>query len=183
MLKRIWQVLVLVAVISFFVLLQFSLISALPNPFRQFNLVLVVLIFILFFLDFRLSLISALIAGFWLDVISFNFFGFYLLILFATLLLAQWILKNWLTNRSFYTLISLMLSLTFFYNLLAATILYLVSADSGTFFLWQSHFWSTLAYQILWSFLAALILFNIAVASSKKIRPFFLEKKSLYDNI
>jgi len=183
MMKRIWQILILSLVVSFFVLIQFSFISSLPNPFCQFNLVLVVLIFILFFLDFRLSLISALVAGFWLDVVSFNFFGFYLLILFATLLLAQWILKNWLTNRSFYTLISLMLSLTFFYNILAAVILYIASSDPGTFFLWQAHFWTTLAYQILWSFLAALILFNIAVASSKKIRPFFLEKKSLYDNI
>jgi len=89
MLKRIWQLIILISVISFFVLLQFSFISALPNPFRQFNLILVVLIFILFFLDFRLSLISALIAGFWLDIISFNFFGFYLLILFATVLLAD----------------------------------------------------------------------------------------------
>lgn len=183
MLKRIWQIIILISVISFFVLLQFSLISALPDPFRQFNLILIVLIFILFFLDFRLSLFSALIAGFLLDVISFNFFGFYLLILLFTLLLAQWILKNWLTNRSLYTLAALMLGLTFFYNILAGFTLFLVSSESSTFFLWQSHFWLKVAYQIIWSLVSSLILFNLAVASSKRIRPFFLEKKSLYDNI
>ncbi len=183
MLKRIWQIIILISVISFFVLLQFSLISALPDPFRQFNLILIVLIFILFFLDFRLSLFSALISGFLLDVISFNFFGFYLLILLLTLLLAQWILKNWLTNRSFYTLCALMLGLTFVYNVLAAFILFLASSGFNSFFLWQSNFWLKVAYQIMWSLLSALVLFNLAVMSSKRIRPFFLEKKSLYDNI
>lgn len=183
MLKRVWQIIILFSVISFFVLLQFSLISAIPNPFRQFNLVLVILIFILFFLDFHLSLFSSLIAGFLLDLASFNFFGFYLLILFFTLIFAQWILKNWLTNRSFYTLSALMLVLTFFYNFLAALILYLVSSSESTFFLWQADFWIKVFYQMGWSFLLSLILFNLAVASSKKIRSFFLEKKSLYDNI
>lgn len=183
MLKHIWQIAILIAVISFFVIFQFSFISALPNPFRQFNLVLIVLIFILFFLDFRLSVFSSLIAGFWLDILYFNFFGFYLLILFIMVLLAQWILKNWLTNRSLYTLLALMVGLTFFYNLLAAFILFLVSSDLSSFFLWQSHFWLKVLYQIVWSFTSSLVLFNLALASSKKIKSFFLEKKSLYDNI
>ncbi|MFZ4631903.1 MAG: hypothetical protein ACOYL8_01690 [Patescibacteria group bacterium] len=183
MLKNIWQMIILILFISFFVLLQFSFISALPNPFRQFNLVLFALIFILFFLDFRLSLVSALIAGFGLDLVSFNFFGFYLLIFFCTLLLAQFILKDWLTNRSFYTLLTLMVGLTFFYNILAALILYLVSSDYSAFFLWQSHFWLIVFYQIAWGFLVSLLMFNLLSFLSKKIKPFFLEKKSLYDSI
>ena len=163
---------------SFLVLIQFSFISSLINPFRQFNLILVVLIFILFFIGFRVALISALISGFLMDIISFNFFGFYLLIFSSILLLAEWILRDWLTNRSFYTLLVLMFGMTVFYNLLAATILYLVGSNYNTFFLWQSHFWLTLAYQIIWSFVASLILFNLAVMLSKRIKPFFLEKKS-----
>jgi len=178
MIKRIWQIFVLFLSISFLALLQFSFISALPDPYRQLNLILIILTFILFFLDFYTALLSALIAGFWLDVLSFHFFGFYLIIFFSTLFLAQWVLKNWLTNRSFYTLIALMVGLTVFYNLLAATILSVFSSSLNAFFLWQSHFWITLAYQSLWSFLAALILFNLATLVSKRIKPFFLEKKT-----
>ncbi len=178
MAKRISQIIILVFVVSFLALLQFSFISALPDPYRQFNLILILLTFILFFLDFRVALISALVAGLWLDVLSFHFFGFYLIIFFSTLFLAQWILKNWLTNRSFYTLLALMVGLTVFYNLLAAIILSLISSSHSTFFLLESHFWLTLAYQSIWSFLSALILFNLAGLLSRRIKPFFLEKKS-----
>jgi len=163
---------------SFLVLIQFSFVSSLPDPFRQFNLVLVALMFFIFFLDFRIALISALIGGFWMDVASFNFFGFYLLIFFSVLLIAQWILKDWLTNRSFYALLALMLGMTFLYNIFAATILFIISSNYSTFFLFQSHFWLILAYQCLWSVLSSLILFNIAALLSKRIKPFFLEKKS-----
>ncbi|MEI6528835.1 MAG: hypothetical protein WCN88_00320 [Candidatus Falkowbacteria bacterium] len=178
MLERIWKIIILILIISALALLQFSLISALPEPYRQFNLVLTVLTFTLFFIDFRVSLIAALIAGFWLDVLSFHFFGFYFIIFFFSLLVSQWILKNWLTNRSLYSLLALMVSSTFFYNFLAAIILYTFSADYKTFFLFQSNFWLTLFYQSIWSVLSALILFNLAALVSKRIKPFFLEKKS-----
>lgn len=178
MLKKIWQILILIGIISFLALLQFSFISSLPNPFRQINLLLIVLIFVLFFLDFRIASISALIAGFWLDVMSFNFFGFYIIVFFVCLLFAQWILKNWLTNRSFYSLLVIMVSTTLVYNILASSIMYISSTDYATFFLWQKNFWLIVAYQSLWSFLSALILFNVAVLVSKRIKPFFLEKKS-----
>jgi len=176
--KNVWQITILVLIMSILAILQFSFISALPDPFRQCNLVLIILTFILFFLDFRVALLAALISGFWLDIMSFNFFGFHLLIFFVVLLLAQSILKNWLTNRSFYTLLSLMLGITVFYNLLSAITLYLASDYHYTFFLLQSSFWTTLLYQGMWSLFASLILFNLAALLSRRIKPFFLEKKS-----
>lgn len=176
--KRFWQNLILVGLVSFFTLLQFSFISALPDPFRQFNLILIILVFALFFLDFHISLISALVAGFWLDVMSFHFFGFYITIFFLSLLFAQWILKDWLTNRSFYSLLAIMAGSTIFYNILAAAILYMFSADYTAFFLVQKNFWLIVAYQLVWSFLSSLVLFNLATLVSKRVKPFFLEKKS-----
>jgi len=178
MIKRIGKILVLIIFLSFLALLQFSLITALPDPFRQFNLVLVALIFILFFLDWRVALLSGLIIGFWLDVLSFHLFGLYLIIFFSTLVLAQGILKNWLTNRSFYTLIALMVCSTIFYNLLFALALYLTSANYNILFFMQARFWLSVAYQCAWSVLAAIVLFNLATLGSKRIKPFFLEKKS-----
>jgi len=178
MAKRIGKIIILIIILSFLTLLQFSFITALPDPFRQLNLVLVALIFILFFLDWRVALLSGLIIGFWLDVLSFHFFGLYLIIILSTLFLARGILKNWLTNRSFYTLIALMVCSTIFYNFLLALILYLISANYNTLFFMQARFWITVFYQCAWSFLAALVLFNLATLGSKRIKPFFLEKKS-----
>ncbi|MFA5131353.1 MAG: hypothetical protein WC467_02905 [Patescibacteria group bacterium] len=178
MLKRTGQIISVFLIVSFLVLVQFSFVSALPAPFRQFNLILTVLIFTLFFMDFRSALVAALLAGFWLDVLSFYSFGFYLLIIFASLLLAQWILKNWLTNRSLYALSALLIVITVFYNFLAAIVLYIFSSDYTAFFLTQGNFWITLLYQAGWSLLASLIFFNLAALVSRRIKPFFLEKKS-----
>ena len=164
--KHFWQILILVSIISFLALLQFSFISSLPNPFRQINLLLIVLIFVLFFLDFRIASISALIAGFWLDVMSFNFFGFYIIVFFVCLLFSEWILRDWLTNRSFYSLVAIMIITTFIYNILASATIYIFSTDYSVFFLWQKNFWLVVAYQSLWGFLSAVILFNVAVLVS-----------------
>lgn len=178
MLRRTGQIFILFFLLSFLAIIQFSLISALPEFFSQFNLILIFLMLVLFFLDFRVAIISTLIAGFWLGVLSFNFFGFYFITFFCTIGLAQWVLKNWLTNRSLYALFALMVGATIFYNFLAAFILYLFGADYNNFFLVQSSFWKVLAYQSIWSFLSALVLFNVAALVSKRIKPFFLQKKS-----
>jgi len=183
MLKHVWQIVILTVIIIGLVLFQYSFVSALDNPWQQLNLVLSSLIFILFFLDFRISLIAAFIAGLLLDLTSFNFFGFYLLIFFTSLVLAQWILKNWLTNRSFYALLALVLSVTFFYNILAALILYLVDASYHFLSIWRGSFFINILYQSIWGFLFVVIFFNLMVSLSKKIKPFFLESKSLYDDI
>lgn len=183
MLKNVWQAVVLILIISVLSLLQNSFISALPKPFSEFNLILNSLIFVLFFLDYRISLLAVFIAGLFLDLSSFNFFGFHLLILFLTLLSMQGILKNWLTNRSLYTLITLVLSATFIYNFLGAVILYLSYSSGSRFFLWQSSFWTSIFQQIIGGLLFTLILFNLSVFVFKRIKPFFLRNKSLYDTI
>jgi cell shape-determining protein MreD len=177
MIKNVWQIIIFFLLISFLSLFQFSFINTLVNPLRQLNLVLFFLIFVLFFIDLKISLVAALIFGIWLDILSFYFFGFYLLLFFITLIIAQGILKKWLTNRSLYTLLVLMMVLSIIYNLLASMLIYLVGVDSGNFFLFNSNFWLNLIYQIIWGFLSALIFFNIANLVSKRIKPFFLEKK------
>jgi cell shape-determining protein MreD len=182
MLKSVWQIIILVSIISFVVLMQNSFIGALDHPFRHFNLLLSVLIFILFFFDLRLALLSAFVAGVFMDLISFNFFGFYLLLLFLSVLVVWYILKNWLTNRSFYTLLALLFLVIVFYNLAAIIALYLAGASYSFMFLIRPAFWSTIFYQIIWSGLFALITFNLSASLSKRIKPFFLENKSLYDD-
>lgn len=176
MLKKIWQLIFYSFLVSAAAIIQFTLIFALPSFFSAMNLVLIVLVFTLFFYDFRSALGATLIAGFWLDLFSFNFFGFYILILFLTILLANWALSSWLTNRSLYSFLALILIATISYNLISGIFSYFGIFNSSLLFLF-SGFWLTLAYQCAWSLLAALLMFNLAGAATKRLKPFFLEKK------
>ena len=170
-----WFFIVLLAFLT--VILQTSLISAWPQFFNQLNLVLIVLTINLFFSDLKSTLILTLLLGFWLDLNSFQFFGFYLLSLFATVLLATWLLKNWLTNRSLYSFLAISLILTVFYNFWVAILLFLSVGNQTTFFLGENYFWSNLIYQLIWSLIAAVLSFNVLAFLTQKLRPGFLEKK------
>ena len=177
MIRKIAQIIFLVFLIFSAAIIQYSFIFALPTFFASFNLMLIILVFTLFFYDFRSALGVALIGGFWLDLFSFNFFGFYLLTLFLSALLADVILRSWLTNRSLYSFGLLILLTTLAYNFLAGLLSYSMAASSSSFFLAHQSFWLALVYQIAWSELAALLMFSLAGAATRRLKPFFLEKK------
>jgi cell shape-determining protein MreD len=174
--KKIGQLIFFIVLISAAAVVQSSFLNVLPSFLGAINLMLILVIFTLFFYDFRSAIVTILVGGFWLDIFSFHFFGFYLLALFFTLLLAAWILNGWLTNRSLYSFGLLIVLATIIYNLIIAVLAYFLVADSGGFFLRSGHFWLYLAYQCLWSGLAALLLFNLAGAATRRLQPFFLEK-------
>jgi len=177
MLIKLGKIIVFIFLASSLALIQFSLISAWPGIFRQINLGLISLIFTLFFFGQRSALWLALILGFWLDLISFKFFGLYLISLVATVLGAQWILKDWLTNRSLYSFLLLILMATLAYNFLVVILFSIFLTDRSLFFLAQKNFWLTLGYQSAWSLLAAALLFNLVASLTKKLQPVFLERK------
>lgn len=177
MFKKIWRVTLLVLFLSLIAIVQFSFIAVLPSFWRQLNLVLIVMIFILFFFDSPTALAAALISGFWLDIFAFDFFGFYLLALSLTLILAHWLATTWLTNRSFYSFLLLMLASAVAYNLITGFLRYFFTVETGTFFLASGAFWLALLYQAGGNFLSALLLFNIVGMATQRLQPFFLEKK------
>lgn len=175
--QRFIQIIFFAILISLLAIVRFSLIGAWPAPFNQINLELIIVIFILFFFGWRNAAWAALILGFWLDLISFHFFGLYLISLLLTVLAAYFLLKNWLTNRSLYSFTALIIAATVINNLLVALFL-MVSNDNGqSLIIAQKDFWLNLLYQNGWSLLAALLLFNLAAFLTKKLRPGFLEKK------
>jgi hypothetical protein len=163
---------------SLVAIFQASLISAWPSFFGQINLVLIVLIFTLFFFGSEIALWLVLIFGLWLGLIYFQFFAFFLIILLVTALLAQVLLKNWLTNRSLYSFLALILTATVVYNFLTAILFYLFLAPAGYFFLVNADFWLALLYQGGWSLAFALLLYHLSTALTKRLQPFFLETKS-----
>jgi len=175
MVRSILRVAIYIFLASLIAIFQVSLISAWPSYFGQINLVLIVLIFTLFFFGSDSAAWLVLIFGGWLGLFYFQFFAFYPLILLATALVSQLLLKNWLTNRSLYSFLVLISVATVVYNILAAALFYLFVPGYGYFFLSASGFWLALLYQGAWSLLAALLLYHVAAALTKKLQPFFLE--------
>lgn len=177
MFKKIGQIIIFFSLSSAVAILQFSLLNILPGIWGQINLVLAVGIFTLFFFDWQSALIYAAISGFWLDLMSFEFFGLYLLALFLTVFLTYLILKNWLTNRSFYSFFALITSATIIYNILIAILFYFSFSAAGSGLFTDRFFYLSLLYQIIWSLFFALALFNLATVLTKSFKPFFLVKK------
>lgn len=179
MFKKTWRALIFIAFFSLVAIMQFSLINAWPSFFRQINLVLIVLTFTLFFFSLRTTLLALLITSLWLDLFSFNFFGLYFITLFIIIILAQKILAGWLTNRSLYSFLLLIFASTLSYNIINNFLLYFFSAQTESFFLFRSDFWLAVAQQGAWSLIIALLAFSLITALTKRLKPFFLEKKGL----
>ncbi len=176
MIRRLSRIIIFVSLVSGLALVRISLISAWPEPFNQINLELIVTIFILFFFGWREAVWAAFVFGFWLDLMSFHFFGLALLSLALTVAAAYGLAKNWLTNRSLYSFLVLILAATVIDGFLSASGLMISRLDSG-FIFGRLDFWRDLLYQGGWSLLAALLLFNLAAFLTKKLRPGFLEEK------
>lgn len=177
MLKKTGQIIIFFILSSLVAICQFSFINVLPGIWGQVNLVLVVAIFTLFFFDLRSALFYGIISGFWLDLMSFEFFGLYLSAILLTCFLTFRILKDWLTNRSLYSFLMAIGLATVIYNILIAVLLYLSFRKNGASLFLIGIFYQSIFYQIFWSLLLALALFNLAAALTKRFKPFFLVKK------
>jgi hypothetical protein len=177
MLKKIWQIFFFIIILSGVAIIQSSFVFNLPAAFSQINLIVIVLVFTLFFFGFRPALYAAVVLGFWLDLFSFYFFGLHILLFLATVIFANWVLSAWLTNRSLYSFLLLIFIATAVYDFALALLFFLSGASLGTFFLWQGSFWLGLFYQVIWSGLAGLLMFNLASALTRRFQPFFLETK------
>lgn len=93
MIKRI---LIIILFFYILVLIQTSFLAHFMIAGMIPNLILIVLIFLNLFEDPRenTGIISAIIAGFFLDIFSQRFFGFYILILFILSIFLKFILRK-----------------------------------------------------------------------------------------
>ncbi|MDI3496198.1 MAG: hypothetical protein PWQ35_219 [Patescibacteria group bacterium] len=156
---------------------QFSFFSALPLWGQYLYPGIIVVVFILFFVDLLPALYFILAFGFFLDILSFQFFGVYSLVLASSALIANFVLKNFLTNRSLYSLLAVMFLFIFSYNILLVMANFILL--NGSFKLGDISFWLSLGGQFFWGGLSAVLFFSPLIFWFKKFKPFFLEKKQL----
>jgi cell shape-determining protein MreD len=178
MLKKIFQYLFLAILGLVLVILQFSFISALPNPFFSINLLASAVILVFLISSKEKAWFLALVMGLFLDMFSFQVFGSSTLSLFLSAVLVYVVLENFLTNRSLYSFLFLtiigILSETILYHLFLS--IFDLSSQSSELFFLKASFWSSLVWSLLTGLAIVLISFHFLVALNRRLKPFFLNK-------
>ncbi|MEA3464194.1 MAG: hypothetical protein U9R14_03945 [Patescibacteria group bacterium] len=160
------------------VIIQLSFIAGLPAGLNYLNLILVILIFILGLVNLNFAAWWTVGIGLLLDIFSFAPFGIYLFCLCLTIIIADFALTVFFTNRSLYSFLALVGLTTAVYEILLTAIGYLVwliSREGAGLILNQS-FWLSKLSQMTLNLIAALIIFYFISFVSKRLRPVFLAR-------
>jgi cell shape-determining protein MreD len=177
--KKYIEWLVYIIVFSLAAIFQTSFVWSLPGVYSAINLPLILILFSFLISQRNTIFLLTLILGFWLDILSFNFFGLHIIVLLSTVFVSDLIIKNWLTNRSLYSFLMLSLIGTIFYNIILNLFALIVQGNQlgADVFIVSYYFWEQLFWQIIWSIIFMILLFNLANSLSRNLKPFFLEKK------
>ncbi|MFH0956017.1 MAG: hypothetical protein V1801_02280 [Candidatus Falkowbacteria bacterium] len=153
---------------------QISLISGLPGMASNINLVLVALIFILGFSNFYFAAWWTVGIGFLLEIFSFLPFGIYLFSLSLTIIIANWLLNYFFTNRSLYSFLALTGFATVIYELIISFFVLIFIKINSFASLADSNFWFSMLEQIGLNLLFAFIIYYIIYFLGKNLKPVFL---------
>lgn len=164
--------------IVFFSLLHLSFIQNLPSSIQHFNLVLVILIFVLALSGLPKALVWGVGAGFVFDVYNFFPFGLFMICLVITVIAAHFLLTNFFTDRSLFSYLALIFTVTFLYNILFYSGVYVLNlySEKISFFLTVEKFWSQLGWEIFWNWAAGVILFYFFNFVSDRLSAVFLKR-------
>lgn len=156
---------------------QIFLISSLPSLAGDLNLVLVVLIFILGFLNFNFAVWWSLGIGFLLEIFSFQPFGAYLFSLSLTIIIANFFLNYFFTNRSLYSFLALTGLATMIFEFIFSFLGSIFSQVSSFAWITAGDFWFFLFKQAGLNLLSAFIIYYIIHILGRNLKPVFLLKK------
>lgn len=176
--KRIIVIFFLIFFAITLVVLQFSLISSLPYPWHSINLLSIALILVFLISTKEQAWLVAITLGYFSDLFSFQPFGAAIISLFLTAIIIHLILDNWLTNRSLYSFLLIVVIAVFSETLIHHLFIFIFdwSGQINSFFLFTASFWESLAWSILAGLLILTFSFNFLVIISRKLKPFFLSK-------
>ena len=169
----------IIANILFIIMLaaaQISFISGLPGALADLNLVLVVLIFILGFTSFSFAAWWSLGIGFMLEVFFFLPFGAYLISLIFTIIIANFLLNYFFTNRSLYSFMALVALSSILYELIINFVSLIFFENNKYFFLIDAHFWVLTLKQIGLNLLLTLFIYYLVHFFGVNLKPVFLTR-------
>lgn len=174
-----FKIILFAATIILLSAVQLSIIKALPYPLAALNLFVVSLVFILLLAGWRSALWWSFGLGLVLDLYSFAPFGINLLSLAITLFAVNFLLTNFLTNRSLYTVVILSGAAYLVYEI-TVFVLYLSLAfwaDDHLPQVFDLNFFSSQLFGLLLNLLVTILLFYFLNFISRRYLPFFLIRK------
>ncbi len=161
------------------VVIQLSFISGLPANLNNLNLILIILIFILSLINLDTAMWWAVGAGFLLDIFSFTPFAVYLVCLFLTIVIANFLLVNFFTDRSLYSFLALVGLTTVIYEFFVNVVFLFprLIYGGGINISLNYGFWIEKISRLGFNLLVTLLLFYSVHYISNRLRPVFLMRR------
>lgn len=160
------------------VIIQLSLISGLPARLNNLNLILVILIFILGLAGLDLAVWWIIGTGVLLDIFFFMPFGVFLICLSLTIIVTNFFLTSFFTDRSIFSFLALVSLATFVYEILLTLISYVVYLLSPVeiSLILNKTFWLAKLSQLGLNLIITIFIFYLVHFIKKELRPVFLVK-------
>jgi len=169
-----YKILLSIIAIITLIIIQVTFLGSFSAYWSNFNLALAILVILLFFLDFPMIMFFAVTAGFMLDLYSALPFGIFMLSFFTAALTAEFLLFNFFTNRSFYSVVFLGLAAVLAFNAAFLTLSGLTYLFNLSDFYLDSSYWRQLIYQLINTWLILIVLFLPINKLSRKFKPNFI---------
>lgn len=169
-----YKILISTIIISFIAVIQITFMGSFGDYFASFNLLLSIIIILLFLIDFKWVVYFTIISGLVLDIYSSLPFGIFMFSMFFSISISYFLLLNFFTNRSFYSVIFVGLSAILSFNvifLIFSVITYLFGFSD---FYIDKSYWFKLAYQMINTSIILSVLFVIINLFSRKFKPNFV---------
>jgi len=150
-----------------------TLMGSLPFGLYRFHLFPIALVFVLLLSNLRVASWWVLGGGLVLEIFSFRPFGAYLFLLFFTLVVIEFLLDKFITNRSVYSIIIITVVVTLIWDIAFFISDYRAGIASFSFNYWIR----VIPWSLVINIIGAGIIFYIINALSKRLRPVFLSFK------
>lgn len=173
--KNWFKYILYVIFIILIVVLQTTFLGSLNPWLANFNLIVACLVLLIELADYRGTLFFALTAGWLMDVYSGLPFGVFLGTFFVMSLILEVLFRNFFTNRSYYSLISLGLIAVIIYNVVFFTIRGVLYMIGATDFILGPNFGLDLLYQAVAMIIMLSVLFRVINRVSKIFKPTFIK--------
>jgi cell shape-determining protein MreD len=161
--------------ILFLFIFQVSFISALPGYFSNINILLIFLVYLLMISNLTIALAYAIVLGALMDIFSFYFFGSYLSGFIFSIIIVNFLLINFFTNRSLYTFLALIISASILSFFFVAVVNNIFSVFSGDFLiLFNKEFFISAMKQLILNSIFMILIFYLTNFLNNSFKPVFL---------
>lgn len=169
-----YKILFSTIIIALIAMIQITFLGSFGSYWSSFNLLLAILIILLFLIDFNIIVYFSIISGLFLDIYSSLPFGVFMLSTFLSIAVSYFLLLNFFTNRSFYSVVFVGLSAITAFNVVFLSLSGIIYLFGISDFYVDSGYWIKLIYQFINISIILISLFFVINLFSRKFKPNFI---------